>query len=394
MSRYSLRIVDEDVVDPSELMANPRNWRIHPREQREALEEVLGEIGWVQRVIVNKRTGNLVDGHLRVDLAIEREEMVPVGYVDLSEEEEAKILATIDPLSSMAVPDSQKMDELLPDVEIQNEALRELLNEIAGRETLLNDAADVAQDSVGSRPDEPDTKVGDVFELGPHRLVCGDASDPEITKVLPECAAMWTDPPYGDPLSPDQVDLDQEEIDDGKVMDLLSRVFRAARLVAGAPFYVSCPASPRIRRVLDALTRAGWAERQMLVWVIENNAVLGRNDYHFRHVNFLSGYTPREGAGRLGRGGDNWCGDNAQDSVFEFPRPMQDEHPTMKPPELITEMLRNSVKGGNQVYEPFAGSGSTMVACETLGLSCQMIELDPGYCDVIRQRWERLEVER
>lgn len=116
------RIVGEDVCDPGQLLANPFNWRIHPHEQELALRGILDEVGWVQRVIVNKRTGHVVDGHLRVATAISKgETAVPVLYVDLSEDEEKKVLLTIDPVGAMAVMDADKFKELLAEVEFASE---------------------------------------------------------------------------------------------------------------------------------------------------------------------------------------------------------------------------------------------------------------------------------
>lgn len=117
LSSFRNRIVGHGSAAPDQLLANPRNWRVHPREQRDALATVLAQVGWVQEVIVNQRTGFVVDGHLRVALALEREEPeVPVKYVDLSEDEEALVLATIDPLSAMAGVDTEKLAELLADL--------------------------------------------------------------------------------------------------------------------------------------------------------------------------------------------------------------------------------------------------------------------------------------
>ena len=96
------RIIDTAEVDASTLMANPKNWRLHPDAQRQALAGVLGTVGWVQRTIVNKRTGCIVDGHLRTEMAAEKHEIVPVGYVDLSEAAEALILASLDPIGTQA----------------------------------------------------------------------------------------------------------------------------------------------------------------------------------------------------------------------------------------------------------------------------------------------------
>lgn len=126
------RIVGEGEEAPDQLLANPQNWRIHPKSQQEALAGVLDEVGWVQRVLVNQRTGHLVDGHLRVALAQRRgEQSIPVTYLDLSESEEALVLATIDPISALATADAQKLDELLRDVATDSTAVQEMLAGLA-----------------------------------------------------------------------------------------------------------------------------------------------------------------------------------------------------------------------------------------------------------------------
>jgi len=117
--------------------------------------------------------------------------------------------------------------------------------------------------------------------------------------------------------------------------------------------------------------------------------VLGRSDYHYKHEPIYYGFKP--GSGRLGRGGRCWHGSNAETTVLEFARPRAArEHPTMKPPELIAACVRNSSAPGARVLDPFAGSGSTLVACEATGRSARLIELEPRYCDVIVDRYERL----
>ena len=136
------------------------------------------------------------------------------------------------------------------------------------------------------------------------------------------------------------------------------------------------------------LRRQGWRLRQTLVWV-KDCFVLGRSDYHYRHVPILYGHKP--GDGRIGRGASGWFGDNAQDSVLEVQRPRRSsEHPTMKPPELVKCCLRNSTRRGELVLDPFAGSGSTLVACERSGRRARLLELDPHFCDVVVPRWEGL----
>ena len=131
MTMYENKIIGTGTENPEQLLANPYNWRIHPKTQQDALESLLDDVGWVQNVIVNQRTGHVVDGHLRVAVAISREQVeVPVVYVDLSEDEEKKVLASLDPLGDMAVTDIDKINELLDEVDM-NDTLGAMLKDVA-----------------------------------------------------------------------------------------------------------------------------------------------------------------------------------------------------------------------------------------------------------------------
>jgi hypothetical protein len=140
VSSWQNRIVGSGEEAPDQLMANPKNWRIHPITQQEAVGNVLDEVGWVQQVIVNKTTGHLVDGHLRVALAISREEpSIPVTYVELTEQEEALVLATLDPLAGLAATDADKLAELLGEADTQGQALQNLLDDLSKSSAPLDD---------------------------------------------------------------------------------------------------------------------------------------------------------------------------------------------------------------------------------------------------------------
>ena len=137
MAKIKNRIVGSGEEQLDQIMFNPRNWRIHPLSQQDALKGVLEEVGWVQQVIVNKRTGNLIDGHLRCQLAArEGAKTIPVVYVDVSEDEEALVLATLDPIGAMAATDKQKLDELFAGIESENENVRKMMDDIAAKERL------------------------------------------------------------------------------------------------------------------------------------------------------------------------------------------------------------------------------------------------------------------
>ena len=206
-----------------------------------------------------------------------------------------------------------------------------------------------------------------------------------------EC--MWTDPPYGVAYvgkTKAKLTLANDTLAGNKLFDFLSACFLAAdqhALQRGAAIYhVAHPAAGALSlQFLLAFEHTGWRLHQTLVWV-KDSMVLGHSDYHYRHEPILFGYTPGK-SGRRGRGGDGWYGDNAQTTVFEVPRPKSsDEHPTMKPPELVAAMLRNSAPPAGLVYEPFSGSGSTMAACEATGRVCRAIEIDPKYVAVALER--------
>lgn len=127
---YKNKILSSGVVNPNELIANPKNWRRHPEHQKEALDEVLSSVGWVQDVIVNKTTGLIVDGHLRVELALSKGETeIPVKYVNLTETEEAIILATIDPIAALAETDKQAIKDLSDLIDAEDDsAIMMMLN--------------------------------------------------------------------------------------------------------------------------------------------------------------------------------------------------------------------------------------------------------------------------
>lgn len=132
VDEYQNRIVGYGEADPTDLLANPRNWRIHPKAQQDALEGVLENVGWVDDVIVNKRTGFVVDGHLRVSLALRHDhKTVPVKYVDLSEEEEALVLATLDPIAAIATADVEQLGLLFDGIETDHEGILALLDDLA-----------------------------------------------------------------------------------------------------------------------------------------------------------------------------------------------------------------------------------------------------------------------
>lgn len=390
-SQWRNRIVGYGEEAPDQLVANPRNWRVHPKAQQDALAGVLDEVGWVQTVIVNRRTGFVVDGHLRVGLAISREERaIPVAYVDLSEEEEALVLATLDPIAGMAAAAKDQLEALLRDVGRREGEVGALLQQLA---------AEAGLEQRGQVPDDPGADFdhaeelrakwgverGQVWLCGSHRIMCGDSADSgDVARLMAGQTAslMVTDPPYGvgyqtDGKNPrgrkDKRPLANDDLGDHQEA-FWTAAFSLWPLQGDA--YIFSPPGPLIVVLCASLEAAGITHHQWLIWV-KHQFVLGRSHYHYRHEHIFYGW----------KGKTSWNGSRAQDSVWEAERPMASpEHPTMKPVSLCQRAIENSSRASDLVIDPFLGSGTTLVAAERLGRRCYGMEIDPIYVAVALER--------
>lgn len=388
------RIVGEGEEAPDQLLANPLNWRRHPKQQQEALEAMLRTVGWVQRVIVNRRTQHIVDGHLRVEVALRRNEpRVPVLYVDLSEDEEKVVLAAIDPIGGLAETDQGMLDALLEGLQTGDDDLDAFLRSLQSEQPVVIDEGLTDEDEAPEPQPEPITKLGDVWMMDKHRLLCGDSTS--IADLERLCAGqlvdMWlTDPPYnvavqggnrGDPERTDGLKIKNDSMSDEQFRQFLRDAYVAADAVMkpGAVFYI-WHADSEGYNFRGAARDAGWKVRQCLIWK-KSGIVMSRQDYHWKHEPCLYGW--KEGAGHL------WASDRKQTTVLEFDKPSRNgEHPTMKPVALFEYQLLNNTKGGDAVLDSFGGSGTTLIATQKHGRLARLMELDPVYCDVIVRRWQ------
>lgn len=277
--------------------------------------------------------------------------------------------------------DEDELEELVSSLEASDRALE-------GEDGLAADEQDVEP------PEDPISELGDIWVLGRHRVICGDSTDPEVYKALLEdepADVIWTDPPYGVSYvggTKDKLTIQNDGAEG--LAELLGAAFPAmvAATRAGAPVYVAHADTERVT-FERALRDAGLLVRQNLVWA-KNRLVPGRSDYHYQHEPILYGFAPG-GIGRLGRGGDRWYGDDSQTTVFQHDRPGRNkDHPTMKPLPLIQDMLRNSLRPGGTVLDPFGGSGSTLLATHYQGGTARLVEIDPRYVDVICRRYQEL----
>jgi len=235
-----------------------------------------------------------------------------------------------------------------------------------------------------------------------HVLVIGDSrklEDVQRSLMGEQADMLWTDPPYGVSYvgkTADALTIDNDRKED--IPDLLAGAFNAAFecMRQGAPFYISSPAGPVYIIFGTHLLAAGFHYSQQLIW-IKDKVVMGHSDYHYKHEPIFYGWKPRgEDDPKFGQRHDGkcapgfgrtWLGDAKQTTLLEFPRPMASEdHPTMKPLELIKYCLQNSVMQGGRVLDTFLGSGSTMAACEQTGRLCSGVEIAPEYAAIILER--------
>lgn len=284
-----------------------------------------------------------------------------------------------------------------------------------------DDAPEPPNDDPEKGPvEKPDSIHGQVWKLGPHRLMCGDSTEPDDMAVLMDGAAadaVITDPPYNVDITNTQgMRLQNDDMNDEAFFEFLVQAFTiiSRNLKPGGAFYV-WHADKNGDAVMEAMRQAGVPPKQRLIWV-KNHLVLGRNnDYQNKHESCWYGW--RNGAAHW------FTPDRAQTTVFEDAqdfskmskaelvalleqifdeesgvpadvlhekRPfVNDLHPTMKPVKLIARTMRNSTRPGEIVLDPFGGSGTTLIAAEQLGRRAYIMELDPGYADVIRKRWEQ-----
>ena len=359
-------------VPASELIPNPRNWRTHPEGQRKALSGVLDEIGIADAVIARETPEGLqlIDGHLRRDVM--HDQNVPVLVLDVTAEEADKLLLTIDPLAAMATQDSENLFNLLDDVRFSDADVNAMLEALANDDRqLLPDLHEPLQDPEPQidRAEELQekwgTERGQIWQIGPHRLICGDCTDKKTHELLIEndfVNLVLTDPPYG-------VGVDYGGFEDtpDNVVDLIQKIFP---LISKWPVVMVTPG----QRLLWEYPKPTW----ILQWV--NAAGVGLGPWGFICVSHVLVYGQCPYL-------QNKMGSRPDTLISEATRNVELLHPVIKPLEVWKWFLmRGSIKENDLILDPFIGSGTTMVAAEQLGRVCYGMEIEPKYVAVTLER--------
>ena len=386
-----------------------RNARIHSPEQILQLRASIREFGFLMPLLIDQ-DNNIIAGHGRL-MAAKAEGMVEVPCVLAEHLTETQRRAYV--LADNRLAEQASWDEDLISLELQElqEAGFDLaLTGFDEEDIILEESTDAVEDDFAPEiPVEPWSRPGQIYQLGRHRLMCGDSTRAADVQALLEgkqVQLLLTDPPYNvDYTSTANVKLDNDALDDDAYAALLRNALTngAAALEPGASFYLWHADGDPGRIVRDMCHDVGLPVRQCLIWV-KNSATLSRQDYQWQHEPCLHGQTAAE-ALECGDTWDDheaclygwkdgkahlWCSDRKQTTVLEFDRPVKSaDHPTMKPIRLFGYQITNSTRPGAAVLDLFAGSGPTVIACEQLGRTAYLMESDPRFVDVIVERWEQ-----
>jgi DNA modification methylase len=364
-------------VKVADLIDNPKNWRKHPDAQRNALGGLLESVGWADAVLARETPDGLmlIDGHLRKELAADSK--VPVLVLDVTEAEADLILATHDPLTSMAETDQALLDELVQGLDIDNDETQKMLDELAS-----DPVAEAEEEDLPEVPEKPTTTLGDLFELGSHRLLCGDCTSADnVARLMDGAKAslLHADPPYGvsyqsnmrtaskkfEVLKNDDTFLTDwipvtDDVSDGWVF-----VWTSWKVVGKWIEYCS--------EFGDMTNVVVWDKGGGGIGDLEGTFL---TDYELALVY-------NRGAKIRGkRIGSVWSVNRDSPSTYE--------HPTQKPAALAAMAIQHTTDKRDIILDPFLGSGTTLIAAEQLGRKCYGMEISPAYCDVIIQRWENL----
>ena len=403
---------------------NPR----HPNPRRGNLELLVQSLeahGQYRPIVANRPNREVLAGNHT--LAAARElgwQQIAVTWVDVDEETATRIMLIDNRANDLASYDDTELLAVLQslgDLDATGygtDDLERLLNQLADQDP----DADARDTEPGTPPLQPTTRPGDLIHLGDHRLICADSTDPAATARLladQTVEMVWTDPPYGVDLASiakargrDHGDMIGDEHEHTATLELVTAALTIAASATqpGGAIYCCHPETVGLT-FRQAIAAAGWAHKQTLIWV-KQQFVIGRQDYQWQHEPILYGWRP--GAAHRWHGGfdqgtvldddiDLTKLDRRQlvavirelqndrtTTIIREDRPhVADIHPTVKPVALIARCLRNSSTRGATVYEPFAGSGSTLIAAQNTDRRCLAVEVDAGYCDVIIDRWQR-----
>jgi len=385
--------VDMGIVDIpcAELHNDPANVRKHGEQNLAAIKASLARFGQQKPIVVNQ-DGVVIAGNgtLMAARALGWQTIKAVR-TNLAGSEATAFAIADNRTAELAEWDDAALQQQLAAIAIDDEELLAAtgFDEKELAKLAAANAPEVTEDDVPEPPADPITQPGDLWLLGKHRLLCGDSTKlDDVERLMNKDRAdlLLTDPPYNVDYTgktKDALKVANDNMKDEEFRKFLVNCFGAAFgwMKPGASFYI-WHADLEGFNFRGAVKDCGQQVRQCLIWA-KNVLVMGRQDYQWQHEPCLYGW--KDGAAH------GWYSDRKQTTLLNFEKPRRnEEHPTMKPVAMFAYLIGNSTAPQGLVYDPFLGSGTTIVAAEQLGRVCYGMELSPAYCDVIVKRWETL----
>jgi DNA modification methylase len=355
----------------------------NPRNNDEAIKAVansIREFGFKVPIVITS-DNVIIAGHtrLKASVSLGLEEVPCIIADDLNDEQIKAFRLADNKTAELATWDLSKLEDELAhlDMDMLQFGFEEM------EELLPDNAADDDFDVDDEIPEVPFSQPGDIYELGPHRLMCGDSTDSEQVKTLldgKEVDMIFTDPPYNVDYEGTAGKIKNDKMEDDTfylfLLDAFKNMFEHTK--PGGAIYC-CHADTEGLNFRNAFKNAGYKLAECLIWV-KNALVLGRQDYHWRHEPILYGW--KEGAAHY------FVDDRSQDTIWEYNKPRKnEEHPTMKPLELVGKSISNSSRRHESILDLFGGSGSTMIAADQLDRKSFLMELDEKFIDVTVKRY-------
>jgi DNA modification methylase len=371
-----MKIVIKKVTQLSEYENNPR----HNEEAIEAVANSIKSFGFKVPIVITS-DHVIIAGHTRLKAAIslDLEEVPCIIADDLSEDQIKAFRLADNKTAELATWDFTKLENELIDIDM--DMLQFGFEEL--EEGLPDNASDDDFDIDEEIPETPFSHPGDIYELGGHRVMCGDStSEADVSELVDgkQVDMIFTDPPYNVDYEGTAGKIKNDKMEDNNfylfLYDAFNNMFQYIK--PGGAIYV-CHADTEGLNFRNAFKNAGFKLAECLIWV-KNALVLGRQDYHWRHEPILYGW--KEGAAHY------FVDDRSQDTIWEYNKPRKnEEHPTMKPLELVGKAIANSSRRHETILDLFGGSGSTMIASDQLDRKSCLMELDERFVDVIVKRY-------
>ena len=352
-----------------------------------AVMKSIEEFGFKVPIVIDKN-GTIVTGHTLLKAAKKLGmKTVPCIVADDLTPEQIKAFRLADnKVAEAAEWDMELLNEELDgiiDIDMSDFNFGDINDSPSSEDVVEDDGENI------ELPSEPKTRLGDLWTIGRHKLMCGDATSEDVLKRLmggDKVDMYLTDPPYNvayEGKTEDKLTIQNDSMEDSAFYQFLVDSFVAADSVMneGAAFYV-WHADSEGYNFRGACRAVEWELRECLIWN-KNTMVLGRQDYQWKHEPCLYGWK--------GGAAHNWYSDRKQTTVIDMNKPNRNaEHPTMKPVQLFAYLMENSSKPGDIILDSFCGSGTTLIACEQMGRVARVLEIDPKYCDVIIKRYINL----